>query len=110
MGRLLVALGQGVGVSPSSFAAAWDDDEEAHSMGSATVDTPVRGVFLADVLALVVIPLLVNVGSNTVYDLVRRLVAKARSPQTDQPDLELVEVENNNGDRIVVVRVRGARP
>ena len=107
MGRLLVALGEGVGVSPSSFAAAWDDDEEAHSMGSATVDTPVQGMFLADVLALVVIPLLVNVGSSTVYDLVRQLVAKSRPPQPGQPDLELVEVESNNGDRIIVVRVRG---
>ena len=110
MGRLLVALSQDVGVTPFEFAEAWDGDEEARLVGTATVDTPARGTFLADVLALVVIPLLVNVGSSAAYDLVRRLVTRARPSEQGEPDLELIEVANSNGDRVVVVRLHDAAP
>jgi hypothetical protein len=109
VGRLLVALGPGTGVPPSELVAAWDSDAEARALGKATLDAPVRGVFLPDVVSLVVIPLLVNVGSTAAYDLVRRAVAKARSNRPDQPDLELIEITGSEGDRIMVLRVRGER-
>ena len=106
MARLVVALGPGVGFSPSDLAETWDGDEEASSIGRARVDAPAKGIFLADVLALVVIPLLVNVGSSAAYDLMRRLVFEARSGRPQERDLELVEVAGPDGDRILVVRVR----
>jgi hypothetical protein len=106
MGRLVIALGTDVGVSPSQLALAWDNDEEARSVGKASVDSPAQGMFLADILALVVIPLLVNVGSSAAYALVERLVLKARHPGPDRPELELLEVTAASGDRILVVRVR----
>ena len=108
MGRLVVALDPAVDVSPAELAAAWDGDEEAREVGPATVDSSPREDFLSDVLALVAVPLVVNVASSAAYSLVSRLVASLRPAQPDQPDLEIVEVMGSSGgDRILVVRLRG---
>lgn len=106
MSRLVVALGPGVDVTASDLAAAWDSDEAAAAVGRAMVETSAPGAFIADVLALVVIPLLVNVSSSAAYDLVRRAVAKARPARPSLPDVEVVEVISHDGDRVVVVRLR----
>jgi hypothetical protein len=109
MSRLVVALGPGVEVTAADLAAAWDADEEAAAVGRATVETSGQGTFIADVLALVVIPLLVNVSSSAAYDLVRRAVAKARPAKPSPPEIEIVEMQSHDGDRVVVVRVREDR-
>jgi hypothetical protein len=109
MSRLVVALGPGVDVTASDLAAAWDSDDEAAAVGRAMVETSAPGTFIADVLALVVIPLLVNVSSSAVYDMVRRAVAKARLAKPSLPDVEVVEVISHDGDRVVVVRLRENR-
>ena len=109
MGRLVVALDASAGVSHAELAAAWDSDDEACTIGKAELETPARGEYIADVLALVVIPLLVNLGSSAAYDLVRRVVTNAHPDQPEAPGLELIQVDRANGDRILVVR-RLARP
>lgn len=107
MGRLLVALGPGVGMTASQLAEAWDSDEAVRASGAATVEEPAPGIFGADLLALVVIPLAVNVGSSAAYDMVRGLISKLRPKKANPPELELIEIEGSDGDRVIVVRVRG---
>jgi hypothetical protein len=106
---LVVAIDRGVDVDPAGFAASWDEDEEARALGRAVVENPPPGSFLPDVLALVVIPLVVNLASSGVYDLVRRLVSKERTGGPDHPELHLVEIADADGDRILVVRLAGTR-
>ena len=105
--NLMVAMSPGVDVSPADLVTAWEGDEEARALGTATADVPPSGVFLPDVLTLVVIPLLVNVSSSVTIAVVRRRVTKLRSARSKNPDLELVEIENSVGDRILIVRLRG---
>jgi hypothetical protein len=108
MGRLVVALDADVGVSPEELAAAWEADAEARAVGEAAVEPPPHQEYLADVLALVVVPLLVNLASSAAYDLVCRLVARAAAKNhQDRPglrDLEMIQIDRANGDRILVVR------
>jgi len=110
MGRLVVALDAGLGVSPEELAAAWDADEQARELGGAALEEPPSSEYIADVVALVVIPLAVNLASSATYDLVRKLVAKARPAKPEPPDLEIIHVDRANGDRILVVRQRRPGP
>jgi len=106
MGRLVVVLDRGVGVSPAELAAAWAGDAQARAAGVASVDAAAPGDFFG-VLELVVIPLLVNLASGAVTGLVGRLVAKVRPDQPGQAELEIAEMTRADGDRVVVVRLRG---
>jgi hypothetical protein len=106
---LVIALDPGVGVSPAGLAAAWDADEKARALGPATVEASARGDFLPDVLTLVAIPMAVNVASTAITAMVSRLVARLRDARPGQPDIEVTETTSADGDRVLVVRVRGAR-
>lgn len=98
-----------MGVDPADVAAAWDEDDQARRAGLAAVEAPRPGVFLADVLALVVIPLAVNLGSSAACAVVSRVMARLRPEQPDAGDLEVVAAASADGDLVVVVRVAGAR-
>jgi hypothetical protein len=106
MGRLVVVLDDGVGVSPAELAAVWADDAEARAAGGASVEAAPPGDFFSG-LELVVIPLLVNLASSAITGLVGRLVDKARPDRAGQDELEITETTGADGDRVVVVRLRG---
>jgi hypothetical protein len=108
MTRLLIALDPDAGVKPSELAAAWNADTEATAAGSARAEETGGEEFFTGVVELVVIPLLVNVASNAVSDLVKKLVARLRPDQGKTPGLEITEVTTRDGDRVVVVRSGGA--
>jgi hypothetical protein len=104
---LLVAVDPDVGVTPNQLVTAWRADSEAVSLGAAAVEPTEGQQYLPGLMELITIPLAVNVASNIIYDLLRRLVSQARSNQ--EQDLEVMEVTTAQGDRVVVVRaVRGA--
>jgi hypothetical protein len=56
-----------------------------------------------EILEWVVIPLAVNLASNALYDLVKRLIARARPAA---PELEIAHTANADGDPVVIVRTR----
>ena len=109
MGRLVIALDPAVQVSPDELAAAWDADEQARAVGRANVEAPARGEFLPDVLTLVAIPVGVNLASTAITALVGKLVARLRNTRPDPPEIEVAELTSADGDRVVVVRLRGGR-
>jgi hypothetical protein len=109
MARLLVAVDRAAGVDPADVAAAWDGDDEARGAGLAAVEVPQPGEFLGDVLALVVIPLAVNLASSAATALVSRVMQKLRPAAPDAGDLEVVASAGGDGDLVVVVRVAGPR-
>ena len=106
---MLIALDPAVAVDPAELAAAWDADAQARAMGSAAVEAPARGEFLPDVLTLVAIPVGVNLASTAITAMVGRLVARLRDTRPDQPEVEIAELTSADGDRVVVVRLRGGR-
>jgi hypothetical protein len=108
MGRLAVVLDPGVAVTPAAFAAAWESDEETHAIGAATLEAANPEHFFG-VFDLVVVPLAVNLATNVIAALVAKLMARLRSGQSKQPELEIVEITQINGDRIVLVRLSGSR-
>lgn len=105
---MLVALDPAVGVSPESFAADWEADEQTRRLGAVRLEAPRGQEFVPGLLELVVIPIAVSVASGVLTDLIRRLVG-ARRPSPGDRELEVVET-TSRGDRVVVVRLRGEAP
>ena len=104
MVRALIALDSGVGVEPAELVAAWNADEQAQAAGTARAEEPGGEEFFTGVVELVVVPLLVNVASTVISDLVKKLVTRLRPGHDDGPGLEIAEVTTRDGDRVVVVR------
>jgi hypothetical protein len=104
---LALAVGEGVGVAPADLAGAWERDEEARSVGSPMIEPVPPGTFLPGLAELVVIPLVVNLASSVVYDLVKRLVMSLRPPEAPGA-VEVVVRDVPDGGRLVVVRVEGS--
>jgi hypothetical protein len=111
MERMLLALDPAVGVSPESFAAAWEADEEARRLGPVGMEAAPGQQFIPGLIELIVIPMVVGVSTDVLTDLIRRLVRRRQPPQFDDleyddPKLEVAETMSR-GDRILVVRLRG---
>ena len=103
--RLVMAVDRAVGVSPAEVAAAWDAHDEAREAGLATVEAPRPGAYLGDVLALVVIPLAVNLASSAACALAHRVIAGLRPARPGSGDLEVVAATGGDGELVVVVRI-----
>jgi hypothetical protein len=124
MDRLVVAIDPAVGVGAGDLSLAWAADEEARGLGEASVEGSAPGQFLPGLVELVVVPLVVNVASEVLSTLVRRVLDRVRRGQADSgaspadgvnlvpggaPADVVVEVsETAPGQRVVVVRVAGA--
>ena len=108
MGRLVVAVDWAAGVSPADVAAAWDEDDEARGAGLASVEAPRPGEFAGDVLALVVIPLAVNLASSAACALVSQVMTRLRPARPDAGALEVVAA-GEDGELVVIVRAGGPR-
>jgi hypothetical protein len=107
MGRLVLAIDPGMEVGPVELAAAWNRNDETSAVGTAVVEAAPPGDFFG-VMELVVIPAGVGLAVNGITAMISSLVAKLQAG-TDPPELEIAETTRPNGDRIVVVRLRGAR-
>jgi hypothetical protein len=106
MSRTVVAVDASVGVSAELFAAAWAEEPDAVAAGPATAEAVPEGTFLPGVNELVLVPLAVNLAAAVVYDLVRRVVARAARPTREVSEIEVVEFTTAAGDRVVMTRAR----
>jgi hypothetical protein len=109
VGRVVVAVDPGVGLSAAEVVASWEADEQARAVSSAVVESARGGEFLPGLVELIVIPGAVNLATSAVYDLVGRVILRCRSNRGELSELELVETTTGLGDRVVVVRSRRER-
>jgi hypothetical protein len=107
MSRVLIAVAPGAGFAPEALAAAWNADADASATGAAGVEPAVGGVYFPGLVELVVIPLVVHVASSAAYDLVKKLAARLRSADGEEPRVEQPEAVAGGSDVIIVVRGRG---
>lgn len=104
MGRVLVGLDPALGVSVADLAAGWDADERARAHAAAEQDATPSGEFFPGLLELVVLPVAVNLTGSVLYDLVKRVIRRARPEPPERCELELLETTTPQGDRLLMVR------
>lgn len=110
MGRVLVGLDPTLGMSAADLAASWGTDERARARAAAEQEAAPSGEFFPGLLELVVLPVAVNLTSSVLYDLVKRVIQRARPEPPERCELELLETTTVQGDRLLVVRSVQERP
>lgn len=105
MGRVVLAMDTGVGVTPQQFRAAWGEDAQASAAGAVRVESAGGEVFLPGLVELVVLPSAVNIGSPALYEVVKRVLGRIQGDR-EVSEMEIMEVISDSGDRMVVVRSR----
>lgn len=105
MRQALIVVDRGVGFGPDELATWWDSDAEAAELGPAKLQTGANPAFGPEIIEWVAIPLAVNLASNALYDLVKRLVRRPR-PTAPETEVEIVHLTTADGDPVVVVRSR----
>jgi hypothetical protein len=103
MARTFVVMDAAVGAGPAEVAAAWE--AEPGAAGDAVVESARGRVMLPGAVDVVVLPVAVNLASSALFELVRRLVDRARG-SGGGPEFEVVESTDGQGNRVLVVRVR----
>lgn len=106
MSRVVIVVAPGAGFAPDAVAAAWNDDAEGAAAGTAVVEAARGEVFFPGLVELVVVPVAVNVASNVIYDLVKKLAARLYPGEGKQPKVEQPEVTGGSRDVIIVIRGR----
>jgi hypothetical protein len=105
--RAVVVVEPDAGFSAAEFVEWWAADGEASQLGTASVQSGRTSTFGPEIVEWVAIPLAVNLASNALYDLVKRLVARVRSGKTGMPGesgVEVVQTVTPAGDPVVIVR------
>jgi hypothetical protein len=105
MARTFVVVDPAVGAGPGEVAAAWT--AEPGVTGDAVVESARGRVMLPGAVDVVVLPVAVNLASSALFEVVRRLVDRARA-SGGGPEFEVVESTDGQGNRVLVVRVRRA--
>jgi hypothetical protein len=116
MSRVVLAVDAGVGITAQEFVVAWGQDEQASAAGPVRAELAGGQVFVPGLVEWVVLPLAVNLASSVLYDVVKRVLGRARSGKTSEPteatevsevsEVEVREFTTAAGDRLVVVRSR----
>lgn len=112
MGRVVIVVAPGTGIEPAAVVSAWNADAEASATGTAAAETAKGQDYFPGLVELVVIPLVVNVASSAVYDLVKRLAVRLRPAGKEEPQVEQAEapgVTAGTSDVIIVIRDMGGR-
>jgi hypothetical protein len=118
LGQALIVVDRGVGFGPAELASWWAADGEATDLGKPSVQEGANSAFGPEIFEWVAVPLAVNLASNVLYDLVKRLITRARAGASAPADvvssspaeleLELVHSTTGEGDPVVVVRSRAS--
>ena len=95
-----IAFAPDLGIAVEQFAVQWNADPKTHAIGEAHVDANTAEAYdLGAVAELVIIPLLVGLGTNALYDLVKeRLFASGVRNRITH-----VEIEKPDGTRVLVI-------
>lgn len=104
MNRVVIMVAPGTGFGPGAVAAAWNGDAEGLAAGTAVVEAATGEVFFPGLVELVVVPMAVNMASTVIYELVKKLAARLRAPEGEQPKVEQPEISLGSEDIIIVIR------
>jgi hypothetical protein len=99
-----IALSPELGLSPKDFADAWNEAPDCRAAAQATLSRPSSAQYdptLLTVTLTVLSSLALGVASNALYDLIKELLME----QGVRKRTEIVQVEQPDGSRMLVVTI-----
>lgn len=95
-----IALSPGLDVPPDAFVDAWNADSECQAVGQAEVRK--KGGTQFEPLTLAVF--LAGVAGSVAASVISHLIIKALEPKKPDQQLEVLEVTQPDGSRVLVVK------
>jgi hypothetical protein len=99
-----IYLAPELGIRPQDLATAWNETPECRASALARPEADASAQYtdpaLAWAVTMVVLPLALGVGSNVLYDLIK----KALAHQGVQKRVEITQTTRPDGSRLVVVK------
>lgn len=81
MEEYYIALSPDLELSPIEFVAAWNEEKECRDVAVARLAPPASQQYDFGLLAEIVLGLVINIASSTVYDLIKKAVARRGVPR-----------------------------
>ena len=102
MEEYYIALSPALGLSPSEFVTAWNEEEEYRAVAAARLVPPASQQYDFNLFADIVLALVINLASSTVYDLIKKALAKRGVPRKH---IHIEALQKPDGTRFLVVDV-----
>lgn len=100
MENYYIALSPDIGLSPTEFVAVWNEEKECRAVAIAGLVPPTSRQYDFNLFADVLLTLVINIGSSTLYDLIKKALAKRGAPSKH---IHIEVLQKPDGTRFLVV-------
>src|SRR6266700_2882040 len=102
MENYYIALSPDIGLNPTEFVTAWNDEEECRAVAVARLAPSGSQQYDFNLFADIVLALVTNIISSTLYDLIKQALAKRGAPRKH---IHIEALQKPDGTRFLVVDV-----
>jgi hypothetical protein len=95
-----IALSPDFELNPAEFVAVWNEEEECRSAAVARLLTPASQQYDINLFAEIVLSLVTNIASSTVYDLIKKALTKREVPSKH---IHIEALQKPDGTRFLVI-------
>ena len=97
-----IVLSPDLGLSPADFVAAWNEDEEAHTLAEARLAAAPSEHYDPTLLVAILLSVATGAASNVLSDLILRVVDRKKDTGTHT---HIVEQKKPDGSRLLIVDI-----
>jgi hypothetical protein len=102
MEKYYIALSPGTGLSAAEFVTAWNEEKECRAVAAARLAPSGGQQYDINLFADIVLALVMNIASNTLYDLIKQALARRGAPRKR---IHIEALQKPDGTRFLVVDV-----
>lgn len=102
MQECYIVLSPGIGLNPTEFVAAWNEEEECGAMAAARLTPPASQQYDFNLFADIVLALVTNLTSSTLYDLIKQALNRQGVPREH---IHIEALQKPDGTRFLIVDI-----
>ncbi len=102
MEEYYIALSPGTGLSAEEFVTVWNEEEECRAVAAARLAPSGGQQYDITLFADIVLALVINITSSTLYDLIKLALARRGAPRKH---IHIEALQKPDGTRFLVVDV-----
>lgn len=95
-----IALSPDFKLSPAEFVASWNEEEECRTVAVARLVPPASQQYDLNLFADILLALVTNIASSTLYDLIKKAVTRRGTPHKH---IHIEALQKPDGTRFLMV-------
>jgi len=102
MEEYYIALSPALGLNPMEFITAWNEEEKCRAVAAARLIPPASQQYDINLFADILLALVTNIASSTLYDLVKQALTRRVVPRKR---IHIEALQKPDGTRFLVVDI-----